>query len=86
MRRRIRHIIIGWAKKYGWLPTSKAEEKLSELRMAHCIKCPFSEESKVLKLLNGNVNYEREIYCTKCHCPCEQKSLVVDESCPMKKW
>lgn len=86
MIRKVKHIVIGWGKKYGWLPTIKAEEKLSELRLRICQGCPFHEASKVLEILNGHANYVDTIYCKKCSCPASQKSLVVDEKCPVDKW
>lgn len=86
MLKKIRHIAIGWLKTYGWLPTAEAERKLSDLRMKECNACIRSAESKVLKLINGNVSYDRTLYCTKCSCPCHQKSLVVEEICPLEKW
>lgn len=86
MLKKIRHISIGWMKTYGWLPTSEAERKLSDLRMKACGRCRHSEESKALKLLNGNVSYEMTLYCTKCGCPCVQKTIVVAEICPLEKW
>jgi hypothetical protein len=80
------NILTGWGKRFGILQTSKAEEKLAELRLSICKACSYSEESKVLKILNGNVNYEAQLKCTKCTCPCWEKAIVVDEKCPIKNW
>ena len=72
--------------KFGIIPTSPAEAKLSELRLTICANCPFMGKSNVLRIINGNVSNEAEMYCTKCSCPCIEKTLVVDESCPIKNW
>ena len=86
MLKKLKHILIGWLKAYGFLPSSAAEKKLSQLRLKQCSGCIYADESKVLKLLNGNATYEKSLYCTKCVCPADQKSLVVDENCPIGKW
>lgn len=86
MLKKIKHILIGWLKAYGWLPSSAAEKKLSQLRLKQCSGCIYADESKVLKLLQGKASYEKALYCTKCVCPADQKSLVVDENCPIGKW
>ena len=80
------YIIIGWAKRWGFLPTSEAETKLSELRMKCCRKCEHAKRSKLMKLINGNANYELQLVCGVCSCPCLQKSLVVKEECPVSRW
>jgi hypothetical protein len=80
------HIIRGWAMKFGIIPTSKAESKLSELRLKICKDCPFVGESKVLRIINGEFKDNAELYCTKCSCPCIEKTLVTDEACPVKNW
>lgn len=86
MFKNISHILTGWGKRYGLISTSTAEQKLSELRMKKCSVCIHAHESKALKLLNGNVHHETTLYCTKCGCPCLQKTLVADETCPLNKW
>jgi hypothetical protein len=84
--KRIGHILTGWGKAFGLITTTNAEAKLSVLRMKVCGKCEFAETKKVLALLNGNANYENSCFCTKCGCPCLEKSLVVDEQCPINRW
>lgn len=86
MIRKIRHIVIGWGKRLGFLPTSKAEVELAALRMKQCGKCAYSKESKVLRILNGRAEYEHQLGCMKCGCPCYEKTIVVDERCPIDKW
>ena len=84
--RKLMHILKGWGKSTGILSTTPAEEKLSSLRMAICVHCLFSNPSKVLVILKGNATYEKSLQCTKCTCPCLEKSLVIDETCPIQKW
>lgn len=86
MIRKLLHILSGWGKHLGLLPVSKAEAKLSALRLDQCNKCAHSKESKVLTFLNGHADYQKQIVCGKCGCPCLQKSLAVDEKCPIGKW
>lgn len=73
-------------KRWGIISTSKAEEKLSDLRLSICNLCEYAEESKVLKVLHGDIGEVATLKCTKCKCPCLEKSLVVDERCPEYKW
>lgn len=86
MLKKINHIFIGWGKRLGWLPTSEAEHKLAELRLKSCQQCPNTKESKLLKIVNGHGAYEKEIFCTLCKCPCSEKTIVVEEKCPIGKW
>jgi hypothetical protein len=86
MIKAITHIIIGWSKRWGILQTSKAEQKLSELRIERCTRCFFSEQSSVLKIINGKGEYQQHLSCRKCSCPIWQKTIVVDEKCPVGKW
>lgn len=80
------HILTGWGKSLGILSTSSAEAKLSALRIRECMKCDYSEESKVMKPIGDELVDGYELTCKKCRCPCRQKSLVVDEECPIFKW
>lgn len=82
----IQAIIIGWAKSWQIIPTTEAEDKLSNLRLQLCVRCPFSATSKLLELINGQGEYVDVIKCTKCGCPSKQKTLVVTEECPVKRW
>lgn len=86
MLKKLNHIFIGWGKRVGWLPSSIAEKKLAELRLKNCINCHVSKESKLLKIVNGHGMYEKEIFCGICKCPCSEKTIVVDETCPLGKW
>lgn len=80
------HILKGWGKALGILSVSVPEKKLSDLRMKICMHCFYSKGSKMLELINGHGEYVNTIYCTKCKCPCKEKSLVTDEKCPMGNW
>lgn len=84
--KKVFHILKGWGKAMGIVSISRAEEKLSDLRLGICNICQFSEESKVLSIINGEDRYENILKCTKCGCPCVEKTLVVDEQCPIRKW
>lgn len=86
MLKRFFHILKGWGKSMGILSVSTAGKKLSDLRLSICKNCPESSTSKVLELLNGSANYVNELKCNKCTCPCLQKTLVIDEKCPIGKW
>lgn len=79
-------IIKGWAKRFGIVKVTTAEAKLSALRLSICEICPIAEESKLLQIVNGSANYVDTLICGKCKCPCLEKSLVVEEKCPIKKW
>ena len=82
----IRNILTGWLKATGVLRVSHPEKKLSDLRLKLCGTCKFSQTSKFLEFVNGHANYESRLQCGKCKCPCLQKTLVVDENCPIQKW
>jgi hypothetical protein len=86
MKVNIIHILRGWAKKWGLLPVSTAEQKLSALRLKQCNRCDLAKQSTVLKILDNSADWVDTAYCTKCNCPCEAKSLVTDEYCPIGKW
>lgn len=84
--RKLKHILIGWGKTSGFLSISTAEQKLSDLRLSICSICEFSETSKILEILKDGAHHVNVLACTKCHCPCKEKSLVIDETCPIGKW
>lgn len=82
----LKHIAEGWGKTLGVLEVSAAEQNLSAERMAICAVCPSAKESGFLKLIRGAMHNIPAIYCTECDCPCNEKSLVKDEKCPLGKW
>ncbi len=84
--KKIGHILRGWGKALGVVPTTSAEKKLSELRLKICGICAESKPKQFLVWMNDDAHYEFSLMCDKCGCPCLEKSLVVDETCPLKKW
>lgn len=86
MFKKLSHIVIGWSKRFGILQVSQAEAKLSKLRLEKCKGCMHAKKSSLLKIINGVENYSDSLVCMRCSCPCLEKSLVVDESCPIDKW
>lgn len=82
----VMHIITGWGKRMGMIPVTTAEKKLSDIRMRFCKTCDDSSVSKVLSIVAGQASYESQLKCDKCGCPCLQKTLIVDEQCPVNKW
>jgi hypothetical protein len=86
MVKKIGHIILGWGKRLGLISVSKAEEKLADLRLQVCGKCTYAEKSRALRILNGSAEYENQLKCSLCSCPCYEKTIVVDEECPISKW
>lgn len=79
-------IAEGWGKSLGLLEVSEENRKLSLERMKICAQCPLAEESSFLKLIRGVMEDVPAVYCTKCGCPCNEKTLVNNEKCPLGKW
>lgn len=84
--KKIFHILKGWGKAFGIVPISTAERKLSDLRLNICGICQHSKASKVLYIFNDKADYKNQLQCSICKCPCLEKSLVIDEKCPLDKW
>ena len=82
----LKHIVIGWGKKLKVLKTNEAETKLSELRMSICHGCTELKDGKFLKIENGHAGFEQAKKCGVCGCPIEQKTIVINEKCPLGKW
>lgn len=80
------HIAEGWGKSLGWLEVSPENQQLSVERMKICALCPHAKESSFLKMFKGAAENMDAIFCKKCGCPVNEKSLVTDEKCPLKKW
>lgn len=83
---KIKNIFLGWFKKWELLKMCEAEKKLSALRLKICDRCDRSKDNKILELINESAITVHRKYCTVCKCPCLQKSVVVDEKCPLDKW
>lgn len=86
MLKKFFHILKGWGKVLGIISISTAEDKLSDLRLSICEPCFHSVNRQVLELTNGDLDFVDTLVCKKCSCPCKQKSLVIDETCPIGKW
>lgn len=89
--RRIGHIIIGWrlalGKRFGIISISTDKQKLSDLRLSICRKCEFVRWSTYIDIVNDDdVGEVSGLVCGKCGCPCVEKTIVTDESCPESKW
>ena len=80
------NIIRGWLLGLNWTKRTPEINRLSKERLSVCKVCMHSKSTKVLRVLNGKENYEDSLMCTKCSCPCLEKSLVKQEKCPLKKW
>ena len=82
----ILHILTGWGRKLKLIATTPVIKQLSKHRLKICEKCPSARYSKVLRIVNGRGEYANSLQCTKCECPCLEKSLVTKEKCPLGKW
>ncbi len=84
---KLKNILTGWAKKLGLLPVAEAEAAMSALRLRICKACPEAKVSPIMKFFGDDTaELVDTMVCTRCSCPCEPKSLVVNESCPLKLW
>lgn len=82
------HILKGWARRFNLIPTPVDLKQISEDRLWVCLSNEgvCARRTKLLQILNGEAEYVNTLVCTKCHCPCLEKSLVREETCPLKKW
>lgn len=80
---KIARIFEGWLKRFKLL---KGDWSLSARRLKICESCSRAKKSKIIEIFNGNVLEVNSMVCTKCHCPCLEKSLVKKERCPLGKW
>lgn len=86
MKINLSHIVTGWSKSLGLYEVTEEEKELSKKRLEACAVCPYAKESSFLKLVRGSANNIPSIYCTKCGCPSNEKSLVLEETCPENNW
>lgn len=84
--KKLMHIVKGWGKVLGFIPISTAEEKLSEMRLNICRFCDHGKSKRVFHFINDQAVIGHDLFCTQCKCPCVEKSLVVDEQCPIGRW
>lgn len=83
---RLLHIAEGWSKSLGLWEVTNEEAAMSAERMKICAGCDLAKESKFLAFLKGGAFDMQGMYCSSCGCPVNEKSLVVDEQCPVGKW
>jgi len=81
----LKDIGIGWGRWLGLLEVSDAIKKESERRLLICDQCEFAQSSTFLEIVNNGFETVSGKFCTKCTCPCHQKSLTND-ICPLGKW
>lgn len=82
----LKNIVNGWGKSLGYFDVTEEEKKMSRDRLAICATCPFARESTFLKIVRSEAVEMAAIYCVKCGCPTNQKSLIKNEHCPEGKW
>lgn len=81
----IKNVAIGWGRWLKLLPVSKEVHDESERRLLICEVCDFAKPSEFLEDIGDGMESVKSMYCSKCMCPCHQKSLT-DEQCPLGKW
>lgn len=69
----------------GWINKNK-HFQYSKDRLKICTGCSEAKPRQILRILNGSEIWEYSLQCTKCKCPCLEKSLVQSEKCPLGKW
>lgn len=82
----VKNVIKGWARAFGFMKTPESDDQLSRRRLQICSQCKYAKTKKILEILNGTANQVDAMVCTKCHCPCLEKSLVREEHCPVNRW
>lgn len=82
----LKNIVTGWGKSLGLMEVTPEEQARSIERLEQCAGCPAAERSSFLAFLKGEARDIDAIYCTKCGCPVNEKSLVKEETCPLGKW
>lgn len=82
----IMNILTGWGRSMDLLKTPAEIKDMSIERLKICSRCPQAKESKVLMILKDSSEHVDIIKCDQCGCPCNEKSLVVEEKCPLNKW
>jgi hypothetical protein len=80
------NMAVGWLRRFKVIKTPKDIAVLSNYRLAVCSLCKFSAHSRIVEIINGSLRDTDSLICTKCKCPCLEKSLVLNEKCPIDKW
>jgi hypothetical protein len=78
-------IVIGWGRWTGLLAVSADVAAESARRLGICEKCEFATSSSFLEFIGNQAYSVKGKYCSKCGCPCHQKSLT-DDKCPEGFW
>lgn len=82
----LKSILTGWLRRFKLIEITDAQKALSDMRLLECKRCIYADSKKILYVLNGSADYVNSLSCSKCHCPCLEKSLVTSEHCPINKW
>lgn len=85
----LRKIYEGWSKSLGLAEVTEQNKVLAESRVKICVECPHAKEMWLKKFIDGVLKRDElgsGIGCELCGCPVNEKALVIDESCPIKKW
>lgn len=86
---RLKHIYEGWTKSLGFAEVSEQNRVLAETRVKICVACPHAKEQWLKKFIDNILQKDvlgSGIGCDLCGCPVNEKALVIDEECPIKKW
>lgn len=82
---KIPRILKSYFKVFHIFKVSVKDSEISKNRLKICKGCKQSKPSKIVKFINGKAEYEHSLVCTKCGCPCLEKSLVLSEFCSVWK-
>jgi hypothetical protein len=85
----IKNIYEGWSKSLGLAEVSEENKVIALNRVKICVECPHAKEQWLKKFIDGMLQRDvlgSGIGCELCHCPVNEKALVLDEFCPIKKW
>lgn len=82
----LRNIIVGWFRRFGLMKTPVDIAVLSKERLWICDNCDYAKTQRILEVINGKAERVNSLQCIKCKCPCLEKTLVREESCPINKW
>lgn len=84
--KKLKNISIGWLR---WIELTEVPKKVkaeSARRLMVCERCEYAKPNTFLEFINGGAENVKGMYCSECHCPCHQKSLVTEEECPKGFW
>jgi hypothetical protein len=79
------HIAQGWFASQIYATDQQKEVSLE--RLEECEVCPDSIESDILQIRgDDDIESVKTRKCSHCGCPNIEKSLVLNETCPLGKW